>query len=262
MDLVTSYKQFLSLCFPQCLPGYERRLASAPDSARSEAAIYWYLDFLGYQIEPEDPSHGGPDFQCSLAGKLVLVVEVASLEDSTVVGHAGFDPAKKIGQFVVPVCDVVLGRMQSKVQQLKGHPCPRILALTGSHVLAHLVMLGDAVEEILVGELEQLVDPVSRVSRTGTRFRNSVFLQQRGGAPQPCRQYASGLLLCHVSGRSLELAGVRHPEPAMPADLSGVFPDVPFVELARWPVAQSPLTIHWRRCGAAIPGSTRRIPYP
>jgi len=175
--------------------------------------------------------------------------------------HGRYDPTKKIAQLVVPVCDATVGRLKSKAEQLRGHPCPRVLALTGSTALSHVVMVGDATEEILAGEQEMIHDQANRIAYPGTRFRYSAFLQQTGGALVAVRRYASGLLMCNLHGRGMELSGIRHPDPAAPVDLSTVFPNVPVIELAPWPVARSPLTIQWRRNGSPVPGTGRSIPY-
>jgi hypothetical protein len=247
-QLLKSYEEYL-LTLPLHLKRFRQRLRERPAAARAEAAVFGFLRAAGCEpLINEDPGTGGADFCCQKP--MPFVVEVTSLDDSTLAGRAAMPmdiPDNGSGSYVdLPnVLNLIRTTISNKAQQLADYPCPRLLVICSEHWGTSVFFCQGGIKELLVGgsSISIPVGPegATEPSRMTTELKDAVFLRIKDGVVEPCRRSISAILFIHLEPTACHALGALHPEPAIPFSIE-TFPKIPFARL-RWPATE--IRIEW-----------------
>jgi hypothetical protein len=232
---------------------FKRRLRLDATAAQAEAIVFSVL--WSARLRPdvfEDPSAGGPDFQCKPANQSGFFVEVTSLDENAVSEASGL-PVKITGSGGAAF-SMITSKLESKASkkasQLRNRSMPCVLAITCSHDFASILMDSPAAYSLLA-ETEQTLSPLLDIS--GSRMpstalsRSAFFSLDQSGRLIPRFQNISAVLLIAISGRQADIVGVLHPEPSK-AFAPSLFPQVPFLRL-NWPIVDASVKFEWSRSG-------------
>jgi len=253
--VLNSYAEFLRSANPANASRFDATLARDRESALAEAIVFNILQTKGLRPEIHDKvGTGGPDFlYCGTRFKPrpedQFLVEATCLNQDAVSKrtHIPKEPSQGIGGGAVGMLTKnICNKAKDKDRQVSDCTMPGVLAIVSSHFGAMLVMDSHAAELTFASE------PYFRVPIGGpadpanyTALNNSVFIKPGpNGTIIPCRQSLSAILLIAVYGSHSEVFGILHPEPAYPLNIR-LFPDVPFVRLAQWPIVDGKIAPEW-----------------
>jgi hypothetical protein len=255
--VINAYAGFLRLANPANANRFDATRARARESALAEAIVFSILQTKGLQPEIHDKvGTGGPDFLCCGTRSIFkprtedrFFVEATCIDQDALSSrtHLPKEPPQGIsGGAVGMVTTNICNKAKDKDRQVTDCTMPVVLAIVSSHFGATVVM------DRMAAELAFVPEPYFRVPIGGladpanyTDLNNSVFIKPGpDGTIIPCRQSLSAILLIAVYGRHSEVFGILHPEPAYPLNIR-LFPDVPFVRLAQWPIVDGKIILEW-----------------
>jgi hypothetical protein len=255
-EIVDSYWKFLSRNhYDGHLKRFKDRLDSDPKAAEAEAVVFSVL--WSEKRRPdifENNSAGGPDFRCDPSPSDSFLVEVTSL-DSKAVSNRSKLPLELNGpggQAFRLITEKLCSAAQSKAAQLGGRGMPGVLAITSSYDFAGLLMDRGAAEYLMTST-PHITVPVGSTGKSGyleTDLRNAVFCQpgilDAAGNQMFVTRYRSiaAILLVTIGVREAEIVGLLHPDAAHPFNPQ-LFPAVPYVRFARWPLISSNISTEW-----------------
>lgn len=134
--VVQSYETYL-LTLPTHRERFQQRVRDHPSGARAEAAVFVLLRAEGCEpLIQEDTGTGGADFCCTQPSP--FIVEVTSLDDSTIADRAGIDQdppdnGEGGGVELQDVLNLIRTTASNKASQLANYPVPRVLAICAEH---------------------------------------------------------------------------------------------------------------------------------
>lgn len=215
-----------------------------------EAAVFSMLrTYFRANSEPQDePGTGGVDFICRKDTDEAFVVEVTSLKPDAVAEQSGIPTtANEGGGPFQMTTRQLFSTVRDKADQLADYPCPRVLAITSTH-LASSFLLGTQGAEYLLTSEPRIVyaagAPGAQLTMT-TNLRSSAFFAPvAGGDIVPCRQSVSVILLIGLFEDQSNVIGLLHPAPARPLSIER-FREVPFLRLANWPIVDGDVRTEW-----------------
>jgi hypothetical protein len=258
-DVLKSYGEYLALAHPPNFKRFQNTLVSSRESAIAEAMVFQILDQLRVNPQINDTVEaGGADFICNRgyrSGVLQrfaapniqdrFVVEATSLDIDAVTDRSGIpDEIEDLegGPFSLLT---LRNKVAAKAPQLANYDMPRVLAIASSHSGISALFNTATAEWFLTsppkwrmpidgGEVTQVID-----------LGSSVFLKPGpAGTIEACRQSISAILLVSIHGDRSCVCGILHPDPARPLSI-GFLPTIPFVRLAKWPIAGGKLETEW-----------------
>jgi hypothetical protein len=230
-------------------------LDSDPKAAEAEAVVFSVL--WSEKRHPdvfENNSAGGPDFRCDPSPSDSFLVEVTSL-DSKAVSDRSKLPLELNGpggQAFRLITEKLCSAAQSKAAQLGGRGMPGVLAITSSYDFAGLLMDRGAAEYLMTSA-PHITVPLGSTGKSGnleTDLRNAVFCQpgilDASGNQMFVTRYRSiaAILLVTIGVRETEIVGLLHPDAAHPFNPQ-LFPAVPYVRFAQWPLISSNISTEW-----------------
>jgi hypothetical protein len=256
-EVVDSYWKFLSRNrYDGHLKRFKDRLNADPKAAEAEAIVFSVL--WSAKLRPdifEDNSAGGPDFLCEPSPGDSFLVEVKSL-DSGAVSERSTLPLSMSGnggQAFALITDKLCSAAQSKASQLGGRGMPGILAIVSSHAFAGLLMDRGAAQYLMISAPHMSV-PIGSTRNAGqwrTDLRDAVFCQpaallDASGNQVFVPRYRSiaAILLMTIGVRETEIVGLLHPDAAHPFNPQ-LFPVVPYVRFAQWPLTSINISTEW-----------------
>jgi len=210
----------LTACGLSAVERFDRHLESISLAAFAEAAIFDLLVSHGLSpVATDDPSTGGVDIQCSLAG-VGFAVEVTSLGSDTIDSRCL--NAQPTGGFMLNTSEflaLVRQRVSSKGTnaQARRSVGPRVLAIITDHPFAG-AFLRVAAAELLTGQVGRAW-PVGRRGSEGasypfTELKNAAHLRwDPNHAVGTFRPRDALILLAMVDNEKIELLGVENPNP-------------------------------------------------
>lgn len=248
-ELIDSYKDFLSVKYPNHLKIFCDRLKNHPESAKSEAILFSVLrDSFNEVIIAEDISNGGADFLC-VSDTSEFILEVTSLEGNSVSNQSCWDDeAVKNGDAFSfgMITHKLRTKVSGKAKQLSGDNIPRVLAITSEHVGAGILLGTDAASSLLTSDttIQTSINKPNNETRITTDLKNSVFFNLNNGVIQPCRRSISAILLVEIAAHNCHIVGILHPEPVHVFPIEN-FPSVPFIRLNTWPIVDNIIETEW-----------------
>lgn len=257
--MLNSYLEYLWNGHPENATRFELLRESDREAAVAEAIVFGMLQTMGLRPETHDQvGTGGPDFICcGSRGPLFsrslrdrLVVEATSLNPDAVTERSHIPnevPDEISGGAFGLVTSHIRNKAKRKASQLGGYEMPRVLAIVSSHVGISALFNSATAVNALVSDFYWKHQIGSDSIDTGqyVSLQNSVFIEPGpDGTIVACRQSISAILLVAVHGDRSQLWGILHPEPAYPLNIS-LFPDLPFVRLATWPIVDGKITPEW-----------------
>lgn len=254
-EIVELYWRFLSrneqyaVHFAQ----FKKRYQADRKSAEAEAIMFSLL--RAEKLNPdvfENPGTGGPDFRCNLSSGESFLVEVTSLDSTSVSKKSGL-PLKMDGAgggAYGLITEKLLSAAKNKAGQLGGHGLPGVLAITSQYDFAGLLLDRMAAEYLMTSAPQINVPLDGRPHYITTDLRNAVFcntgLLDASGNPiiSPRRQSISAILLIAIHPRESRVVGLLHPEPASPFDPYWL-PRVPYLRFQHWPITGNMAPTEW-----------------
>lgn len=256
-EVVDSYWKFLSRNhYHGHLRRFKDRLDADTKAAEAEAVVFSVL--WAERLRPdifEDNSHGGPDFCCEPSPGSSFLVEVKSLDSAAVSARSTLPLTVHGmgGQAFSLITDKLCSAAQSKASQLGGRGMPGVLAIASSHDFAGLLLDRGAAEYLMTSAPHFSV-PIRSTGNEGhweTDLRNAVFCQpaailDSSGNQRFAARYRSvaAILLVTIGARETEIVGLLHPDSAHPFNPQ-LFPAVPYVRFAEWPLTSSDIRTEW-----------------
>ena len=255
-DLVDSYWKFLSRNhYDGHLKRFKDRLDSDSKAAEAEAVVFSVL--WSEKRRPdvfENNSAGGPDFRCDPSPHDSFLVEVTSLESKAVSDRSTLplELNGPGGQAYRLFTEKLRSVARSKAAQLGGHGMPGVLAITSSYDFAGLLMDRRAAEYLMISapHISVPVGSPGKSGRWGTDLHDAVFVQpgilDASGNQMFVTRYRSiaAILLVTVGVRETEVVGLLHPDAAHPFNPQ-LFPAVPYVRFAQWPLTSANIRTEW-----------------
>jgi len=257
-DIVNWYSEHLRDKHPKNLARFEADRERDYESAVAEAITFHVLSYRNVHPEVhEEVGTGGADFICWASmnpfAKRTLenefVVEATAINQEAVTRRSGIPTQiTDLGGGAIGLLTPNFWRKAcSKIDQLKGHPMPRVLSIVSSHVGASvLINSGTALWAFTSGEFFR--HEISKADADPNRYadlKNSVFLELTAeGKIVPRRKEISAILLIAVDGAASTVFGMLHPEPEYPFNME-FLPDVPFLHIANWPPSDNRLRFLW-----------------
>jgi hypothetical protein len=255
-DVVDSYWKFLSRNnYTGHLRRFKHRLESDPKAAEAEAVAFSVL--WSEKLRPdifEDLNAGGPDFRCAPSANESFLVEVASLDSTSVSNKSGLplELTGAGGQAFSLITRKLRSTAQGKAAQLAGYDLPRVLAITSAHDFAGILMDRGAAEHLMISDphLRVPLHPTGGASYFGTDLDHAVFCRpsifDASGDPTvaPCCQSISAILLVTILAREVNIVGLLHPAPAQPFNPQ-LLSRVPYVRFRQWPIMRGKVEIEW-----------------
>lgn len=228
-DVVAAYREYLATCnvtnaSASPLKRFDRLFRSNEDSAHAEAATFDFLDQCHLRPRPlEDPSTGGPDFECSY-GSLSFAVEVTSIGDVTLTKRSGMKSEPQVAFVDLP--ELVRGfdsrvSFKNSKQQARQYAGPRALTIVTKHIVT---------PALFAAGMEGFV--------------SSVFCRKENGVFVPFRRAYGLVLLLQITGDASFIVGALHPEPEHQVPIDA-FPRVPFARIATWPPSNGHVAVEW-----------------
>jgi len=251
-EVAQAHAEYLRVKHPNHHQKFEMLLNADREAALGEAAVFSLLKTY-FRVRPEpadEPGTGGVDFICRKGSPEEFVVEVTSLKPEAVAAQSGIPTAMEegVGGPFQMTTDQLFSTVRSKADQLADYPCPRVLAITSTHP-ASSFLLGSQGAEFLLTSEPKITYPVGvsgePVTMT-TNLRRSVFFSPgtTGSQIVPRRQSVSAILLVGLFDNQSNVVGLLHPEPARKLSIEP-FRDVPFLRLAKWPIADGAISTEW-----------------
>jgi hypothetical protein len=266
-DIVDSYWKFLSRNYYDAhLKRFKDRLSADPKAAEAEAVVFSVL--WSAQLRPdifEDNSAGGPDFRCEPSPDGAFLVEVKSLDSEAISARSALPLTINGagGQAFGLITDKLCSAAQSKASQLGGRGMSGVLAIASSHAFAGLLMDRGAAEYLMTSAPHISV-PIGSTRKAGqwqTDLRNAVFCQpaailDASGNQAFVTRYRSiaAILLVTIGVRETDVVGLLHPDAAHPFN-PVLFPAVPYVRFAEWPLTGTNISTEWILGGDAPRGA-------
>jgi hypothetical protein len=255
-EIVDSYRVFLSRNhYDVHLKRFKNRMNSDAKAAEAEAVVFSLL--WSEKLRPdifEDNSTGGPDFRCDPTRGNSFLVEVASLESKAVSERSGLplEVRGEGGQAYALITEKLRSVAQSKAAQLGDRGMPGVLVIASSHGFAGLLMDRRAAEYLMTSAPHISVPIGSSVksARWQTDLRNAVFCQPSildasgGQMFVPRYRSVSAILLVSIGFREVEVVGLLHPDAVHRFDPQ-LFPAVPYVQFAQWPLTSTNISTEW-----------------
>lgn len=212
----------------------------------------------------EDNSAGGPDFRCEPSPGSSFLVEVKSLDSEAVSARSTLPLTmhETGGQAFGLITDKLCSVAQSKASQLGVRGMSGVLVIASSHDFASLLMDRGAAEYLMTSAPHFSV-PIGSTGKAGRRktdMRNAVFCQpaallDASGDQRFVTRYRSiaAIFLATIGGRETEIVGLLHPDATHPFNPQ-LFPAVPYVRFAEWPLTSSNISTEW-----ILGGDTPRV---
>jgi len=180
-EVVDSYWKFLYRNnYTGHLSRFKDRLASDPKSAEAEAVVFSVL--WSEKLHPdifEDLNAGGPDFRCAPSANESFLVEVASLDSTSVSNKSGLplELTGAGGQAFSLITRKLRSTAQGKAAQLAGYDLARVLAITSAHDFAGILMDRGAAEHLMISDphLRVPLHSTGRRSYFATDLDHAVF---------------------------------------------------------------------------------------
>jgi hypothetical protein len=273
-EIVDSYWRFLSRNhYDGHLKRFKDRLDADAKAAEAEAVVFSVL--WSAKLHPdifEDNSAGGPDFRCEPSPGGSFLIEVKSLDSEAVSARSTLPLSVHGtgGQAFSLITHKLCSAAQSKASQLGGRGMPGVLVIVSSHDFAGLLMDRGAAKYLMTSTPHFSV-PLGSTGNEGhweTDLRDAVFCQpaallDASGSQKFVTRYRSiaAILLVTIGVRETEVVGLLHPDAAHPFN-PHLFPAVPYVRFAEWPLTSSNIRTEWIFGDAGRGGATfkhRRI---
>jgi hypothetical protein len=251
-DVVRAHVAYLHERHPNYAAKFEAILAADREAALGEAAIFSLLrTYFRADPEPADePGIGGVDFICRRGTVNEFVVEVTSLKPEAVAAHSNIpvDIEDGFGGAFSMTTDQLFSTVQRKADQMANYSCPRVLAITSTHVASDFLLGSQGAEYLLTSE-PQITYPVSESGASiglTTNLRRSVFFAPDATGQQvvPRRQSVSAVLLVSLYENASHVVGLVHPQPARPLNIEN-FREVPFLRISQWPITGGAIRTEW-----------------
>ena len=227
-DVVAGYREYLARYSGAAklspLKRFDALMKANEDAAHAEAAVFDFLDL--YKLQPrtlEDPSKGGPDFECAY-GKLKFAVEVTNIGHPTLTRRSGMGNEPETTYINLPellrALDSRLSAMASR-GQARSYVGPRVLAIVTKHIVAAILPSAGLQE-----------------------FASTAFLQRRNGTFVPVRRAYSMILLVQITGDASFVAGAVHPNPEHPMPIDP-FWRIPFARVTSASSSNDAVVTEW-----------------
>ena len=243
---VKSYQQYLEVKHPALFSQYNSRLCRQPEGARAEAVVHSALRQVCDSVTiAEDPSHGGPDFLCALAGSS-FVTEVTAVAPDVVKDRSSFAPCDA-GSFSF-ITHTLRNRISDKSPQLAHETMPRVLVIASEHAGSNILLGPRAAEYLMAGDLNISIpfDGQGKEPSQATQLSDSAFFRfnKTSGDVESCRRSVSAVLLVSIYDGTCGVVGVLHPDPAV-VFVQDLLPNVPYLSLRHWPVQNRSVEMEW-----------------
>ncbi|MGC2182469.1 MAG: hypothetical protein WA637_04225 [Terriglobales bacterium] len=140
---------------------------------------------------------------------------------------------------------------------------PGVLAIAPSHAFAGLLMDRHAAEYLMTSApyISEPIGPTRKAGQWKTNLRNAVFCQpaallDASGSQVFVTRYRSiaAILLVTIGFRETEIVGLLHPDAANPFNPQ-LFPVVPYVRFAQWPLTTTNISTEWILSGNTPSGA-------
>jgi hypothetical protein len=257
-NILKSYKTFLEVKYPLHHSKFCKLAKQNVQGAKAEAVLFSIMrSTLDEAVIGEDISTGGPDFLCTKNSNKFLL-EVTSLEAEAVARQSGWPDSMPegvtSGSFQM-ITNIIRRKASKKAGQLSGQPMPRVLAITCEHKASD-VLLGPLAAETVLTSDTTLNVPIGRpISNIGlsTDLKESVFIRNRNGELEFCRESISAVLLVSIQGDNSRIVGLLHPKPSwnFPYNL---LQSVPFCRIKKESLEKGYIETEWV-IGVPIPAT-------
>ena len=254
-EIVEYYWRFLSRNrrYDAHFEQFKKRLNADQKAAEAEAVVFSLL--RAEKLSPdifEDPGAGGPDFCCNRSPGEAFLLEVTSLDSTSLSKKSGL-PLSVTGEgggaFGL-ITDKLLSEAKNKAPQLGGHSLPAVLAIASDYDFAGILLDRFAAEYLMTSAPRINVPLKGGPSYTTTDLRHAVFcrpgLLNVSGEQMisPCRQSISAIFLVTIYSRDVKIVGLLHPEAARPFNPRW-FPKIPYVRFKHWPLTANNIATEW-----------------